>query len=693
MNSTDNNGAEKFPPGLADSLVWNHVLMFLLFAAGYVFTGNFILKFAFLCLAAWMLFRHMLGNKSWQMFFTGLGVFLFSAAFLLNPMFSLVSKYFSGSFPQGTAFILVTGSIILFIILGVVWTVSAFPMKSRIRGRPLKSGNYPVIICLLILFIAIFAPSWQSPLAYCGDELYHGMTIFAYQLVTYQLAAKFTVLAIILIWVLVGVLLAIPFKRSPWVKFAWICAGFIIMALVPMNMGKLMNDPFIQGRIARYPAAEAWVSTVLGMFSVKSWARRDIIPLEIMRFLPIFSLFLLGMTLVSDWRARKLPVVVTVVSVLAMLTVPDLMFHGTIVYLELPAIMLAVIMLLDCKKLLSLPYPRVCCRPSWFAIVFLGFTKETAFPMLLAFVAVRVLFRCLDLRRDSVKDMRGFVYGEVLVAVAACLPAVLYMLIRSLSGARPYGAHFLNLFDITLLHQFVSSLGVQFGALLLPAVWGVYLQIRRKQWRQLTLAGLIFVGMSVFFMGENEQYIGMARFNLLLLPPLIFWAWEGLMDLFKIRFSLGVLAVLLVILCNIVLSPVDSYGRRMPWGKTEEFWYDFPKAFKYIRNRNENATIMMGNMATPYNVFLAKKFMNWENNNIFRKFYKQPDKDRELLQTLVDVKKYGLEYVIFRWQGEKCPLNRLEYPGFKLLKDFPCRGGGLLLYQNTKQPVQGRKEK
>jgi hypothetical protein len=117
---------------------------------------------------------------------------------------------------------------------------------------------------------------------------------------------------------------------------------------------------------------------------------------------------------------------------LAAATIPELFYYSSLLYLEMPAVALMFLVCLQADQLLSLGFADLKKSPSWYALILIAFIKETTLPVLLGFVAYRVIVQLsLSAFRSSWKRL---LRNELFMAVGTLLPLFLYLFFRIYFG-------------------------------------------------------------------------------------------------------------------------------------------------------------------------------------------------------------------------------------------------------------------
>lgn len=301
-------------------------------------------------------------------------------------------------------------------------------------------------------------------------------------------------------------------------------------------------------------------------------------------------------------RASDSPLLVRYLLVALVVSVPVMAFYATILYLELPMVLLMAIAFFSGRELLTRSFGELRLHPAWYALILTGFLRESALPFLAAFLAARFLTR---LRLAGGLPGYRWWAGEIFTAVAVLLPLVLQLALGSrFDIARSYSPNWANLFDWPIVRSVLTSYAESFGFTLVPFAAGVYIMARRRQWPILgwlfAFGGLNFA----FWTADSLAFWGHSRFNLLLMPALLYpavIAFNALGGKFPNR---AALAVALVIAGNLALSPLRADGTKKDgWGvyyTDAEYYYPYREALHWLSREIPGGSLLMAGMDYDY---------------------------------------------------------------------------------------------
>ncbi len=590
-----------------------------------------------------------------------LAAVVYACAFLLNP----ICYYLR---PPA-----VLGWEIFFVAFGCLWLGLCLAWGRQFRLKKFM----PSAMFLLVwwgLILAAYLRSWLADLAYGGDEVFHVISIQIRWLMLRDLSTHGTVIAMGVVWLALAIAVVWWKPKGKGVMYAVGVLALVFEACCSpwMYSAKLLQNPYTSDRVFRFPAAESWVSAFLGGLERGNW-QRTIFSNETSRLLPLLAVFALGLVFGGDRRWRRVPVLLTCLAVWGIATIPDILYHGTIVYLELPLVVLACVVVLDSRHWLETSFPNICRRFSWWALVLMGFTKETAIPLIASLLVLRMAYR---VRRWQ--DLGG----EIVMWFCALGPALLYLWIRQSGGARPYAAQWGNLLQPSLWLSNLGYLWQQAGVLIVLAILGCVVLWRKGRWQLVLVAGGLFVVEQMFLLGDNAQYVGMARFNLLLLPPIIVLGWEGLTWLLQENVLFGATAVGVLLVANLLMSPVDRHGDRAAWGNSDERWYPYEQCFTDIRAKHPDARLLLGNMECAYGYSVIMQQIGWSPEVIpIHSFATNGLENVE--RTLADAVSRRCDVVVYRDDDDLQLPTTLAEHGFALTARYPARVGELIVFSRV----------
>lgn len=506
----------------------------------------------------------------------------FTLAFIITPYWRRAET------PLQMIFILA-----LTIAVGIVWLlVSADQLQLTIE---LKRWHFFVV--LFAVLVLINSRSLTSVIPWRGDEDYHieNTLLLASQISTRWLPAFGMVL--------LGLLYA------AWRKAGWaVVAG--LMLLSGIILASIRGNPLpgvSDNALFRYPYVNYWFFAIPPRlaFSLHITPYQEIL----FRILP----FMAGAALVWTCQMYFLPVkkYPDLLWGCAVATIPLLFYYSSILYLELPAVLLMVIVCINIRSFLQDDFPQIKQKPFWYALLLIGFIKETAVLFLLCFVGWRFaghLVRGRNLSNRNHPSVPALVQ-ELSMSLAVLLPAVLYLFLRSFQTKnRSFTPEGISLANPTVLQAIGKSFTEQIGVFLFLFLAGCIILLLRREYRVAGFSLSLFLLYPLFFAVDTERYAGYSRFNLLILPPVLAasgWAIKEVLNRSRIA---GLALAGIVILGNLWASPINWDGTKKPyWGNyiadTSEHYYPYNEALQWLEENHAGDRILLTGMYYPYRSF------------------------------------------------------------------------------------------
>ncbi len=498
--------------------------------------------------------------------------------------------------------------------------VSAFPWAwwgsgAEGAGPPyLRSPTLGDLLTLLAMAIPIFVwnfPALSASIPWRGDEEYH--ILFAAQLADMVPGhlAHLAVLACFLAWA----------WRNPVMNRSVISATMIFGILAAFAGRSAHLDIY---RVLRYPillkyltALPVYLSTLMPSLSAIPFGPGGPFPEIPYRLLPLLSGILLSWCGFRFLGRHPLPIRIGGALIIAGL--PLVRYYQTLFYLEMPAVLCMTLVCFQAVPLLRADPKSLVRYPGWYALLLIGFLKETTLPFLAAFLCCRLLFqlsRLLQLSRPSrlaSLPQRPFAWKawarEAVVFFCVAFPLFLYLFYRlRLNTSRGYHPEASNLLDPRFLILVARSWWDSFGLLLPLSAAGAALLLRRRsryKWPALVFPCLAFFLVFLFHFLDGGLYVGYSRFNLFLLPALMALAWEALRYGAVRRPSLAVAALVLIFAANLALTPLNPDGSRKPnWGiyasEIGDHSYPYREALACVKREHAGEKIRLTGLYYPY---------------------------------------------------------------------------------------------
>lgn len=353
------------------------------------------------------------------------------------------------------------------------------------------------------------------------------------------------------------------------------------------------SQPAFLTSVVRYPFFQKWF--YLAITSISPYE------ISLYRLIPFLSTLALASIVFGKLKKTSGTFTATLLS-FALTTVPLVYFYTSLLYLEMPAILLMTYVLFEQQRIFEEPLENLKRLPAWYAFLLIPFFKEASGIFLLIFLLIRSIAQ-LQIRLHIATVMK-----ESMVWMVSLTPLLLYLFVRSrIPLERTYPFNFENLFKLSNYGVLSFSLIQQYGASLFLALIGLAFLAFHQKRRTVILIALLFVSTLAFFMMDRPQLIGYSRFNLYLLPMVLFACVYALEQLPK---SLHVIVLLFLLGSNVLLTPIHLDGTRKPnWGSpladTAEYTYPYEQT---IRALQSNPSVQHLLLAGDYYYYYGLRF-------------------------------------------------------------------------------------
>ena len=575
-----------------------------------------------------------------------LGVYLI--AYVLTPYWNLYNSTSSQLFT------------LLFILMtGISWSwLSASSFKISLDKKHL--------LLFLAIFLIAFIMNYQaliSDIPWRGDESFHIEKVFSIS--TQVLSMKKWFLSVTLLFLS---FLVLAWKKPRWAEFT---GAILILVIVFMYKEIDILQWGDTSFLIRYPFVNYWFSAV-----IPTLTSLFINPFHefLYRLIPFFCAVALAWYFQTRFSLQNgLTRVLLGISVLSL---PLVFYYATIFYLELPAVFLMSVVCFQIKDLVYQDSVQVRQRSGWYALIFIGFIKETTVPFLVCFLFVRWIIqylRCNNivlLATDQDDDTLGkkcrswirLFTAELSIAFSVLFPALLYFSLRTVFGTnRSFGMHLQSMFEPSAYTAIMQSFTDQFGIFLLFFLAGCFILFRKKEYATAGFLLSVVLGYQVFYIVDNWRLVGYSRFNLLVLPTILAGAAVFINWVMSQKKSIGVALIGLAILVNFVISPINLDGSKKPyWGNynvdTSEHYYPYREAIAWLGETYPGVHSLSGGLYYPYPFDFYSDQFHWKPQDILFRSKSQVSGDSdsaELAIVLAEAKIRNDPIVLFHVLGKK----------------------------------------
>ncbi len=458
--------------------------------------------------------------------------------------------------------------------LGILWPVwSSGSVRLRIARK-----NLLWLLVVGVALVVISRRALTADIPWRGDEDYH--TLRTFECASYIVGHWTPCLA------LAGVMVFLFFasraaRVTPWMIVAacLLCAGMIA------GVGIEAVRPWT---FVRYPYFSKILSAAPVILAQPFWGDRP--PEWVLRVVPFAAAA--GVAWLPMTMLRESPRWARVGLALVIGTLPLILYYSSLLYLEMPAVLLMTIVCFRAETLLKTPAERLPEELSWYALLLIGFIKETVAPFILVFLVVRYAIQFARIRKTE--DKARAIWSEAKVGICVLLPLAVYLVYRTFfSHAREFAPDAANLIDWRLYAVLARAYAQQFGPALLLAAAGLVLLVAKRQWSVLVFFVAAIAADNALHVIDYAGYVGYSRFSLFTAPMLLVSASLALgWTATKSRWVTA-LALIGLLAGNAWLFPLEPDGSRKPgWGDSEpyhsvtEWTYPFREACRYISARH-----------------------------------------------------------------------------------------------------------
>lgn len=531
--------------------------------------------------------------------------------------------------------------LVLSIGIGCIW---AYVTGSHLKIKLNTKGWVPFVFLLIPLFVVNFN-SLNAVIPWRGDEDYHIKV--ALKLVT----------SIPAIWGFLGPVFMVIFLITAWKKPKWAMmigtATIIGTVFIHLWWNPLKGVSFL-----RYPFVNYWFYAIAPLqASLLTTPYREIL----YRIIPFLS------SVTIAWMVhQRLPSSMKINSYFwgfSAGTLPLMLYYASIFYLELPALILMTYVCFHIRHLLNDDYEIIKQSPVWYALILIGFVKETAIIFLLCFLACRYVVSYLRFRskNEARENLVSFLVKEISITISVLGPVTFYIILRtSLTNTRSFLPQISNLWDISTYPILGQAFIEQFGFFLILFFGGIILLIRRKAYKEAAFLLLVFIGPPLFHVVDYRVYIGYSRFNLFLLAPIFAGSTILINSAENWKKVFRTILVLTTLSVNLLFSPINMDGTKEPlWGNylvdTSEHYYPYDEVLIWLKETHGNDRILFSGMFYKYYFDFYFNKLNWRPRHEIVITNRNDNQDTAITQILAEANDNGFEVVVYHVTSEEVP--------------------------------------
>lgn len=574
----------------------------------------FEIKLIVAIVSVWLLLRKHIVSKKY--IFLSL-VLIYSLTFIYSPYWHVFH----------TLPVLKYVLLISLFLSGLVW---AKVVSADIKLPKVNLGlAYPIALAGFLYLIVFKAIS--SDIAWRGDEDFHFRLLL--DLISYFNfwwgSRSIYLFNNPLLW-LFGLLFGsmIVFRlwrhRRAFRALCLILIPFTAALFYPTYVFKNPGNPLILSDVLRYPYFQKW----LNLLYIFPNFYQDI---KLYRAVPLLSLIFISWYLFFQIQKKIKSKLLSGLCALVLSTIPLLLFYSTLLYLELPLILVLLIVTFNLKPLVFSSQAKLKTYPAWYALLLIGFLKETGLILVVLFFLLRILFR---LKKSlKVRNFTLILNSELKLGIEATFPGLLFLGFRYIfSGYHPYEFHLQNLLVVNNFIGTARSLFSQTGILSMIAVMGLFCLFTKGDKPIFVSVVTIFLGTLAFFLSyvlldftnstQGIVYVGYSRWLLYLLPVLLYL---GVYFLTLVKWPLLLLMLSSLFIFNMRYLPFATDGTRKPnWGSggvvdVGEYTYPYGQAIHFLAQNSSRDILYTGNYS-PYSGFRFYFF----KYNFFPKVWEYP---------------------------------------------------------------------
>ena len=606
----------------------------------------------------------------------------FGLAFAAYDLAYILSPYWRMAHSPGLQLILLGVTV----LVGVAWAFAAaggLEIILSARSAWLLSGALVVLGCLN-------ARAITQGIAFRGDEDLH---IDRSLKLLIAMSGKRSLVSALLLVTGIIIVVAALYCRAIW-QAAVVC--LVAVGAQALLLGAYHTPTLITPmRLIRYPLFETWFSVPFSLLAklvlstTPPWHGR--LTEAVFRATPFFSAVLLAW-----YGGRKLAPgrpVAQALFALAIGTTPLVYYYSSVTYLEMPAVGMMTVVCFGATALLTGGADAVRRQRGWYALLMIGFLKETALPFLVAFVGCRAALTLLAAYRGD-RTWRE-VCNDLLIGFAVMTPLAVYLFYRSFSPVkRDVSPQLVQLLKGEYYAVLLKAYAQQFGPLALLAVAGVGVMVARRQFAVLFFFAVAFAADAGLHLIDDHAYIGYSRFNLFLLPMAIAAAWHAVDTLCRFTAPVAWGALALVIGGNLALVPIHLDGsKKAGWGQyyfdTTDHSYPYRETIQWINQKHHEDRVLFAGMWFKYPVRLyLRRGMSFDapsDRNWFGS-----DDTRSVEAALAQARSDGFTLVVYHLYDMAPPqMHARNMAGFRQVKLFQNAAHALVVYEQMDPSAKG----
>lgn len=579
----------------------------------------FVGKVLIICGLVLFLLRRIRTIRKTQVFL--LLFILWSIAFLYSPYWYAFGTFGFPNLRYVAFFIL--------LLFGILW---AFLSASKLQLPKFQIHIIPLSSLGLILYFVNYK-QLNADIPWRGDEDAHITILLRLKEYLTYFWTHLNVQLILnpLIWISVTLLIFLVYLRiqnkEKKIYKALVFSSILLVTVTPSlilffdrSLIDLKNIFYISD-VLIYPYIQKWINFI---FLIPNYY--DVSHYRIVPFLSLIGISsFLYYKFYKSIQSKSLAFLFS----LAFSTIPLLLYYSSLLYLEMPLIFLLLICIWNIKSLIKDDFDALQQHFKWYVLLILSLLKETTIIFLLPFVFLRMFYQLYIAYKTRV-IRQTLLFSEMKLVFTVLYPVILFILFRKTFIPYFDASHSFywdKLISVSNYEEIARSLVSQTGVLPVIGVLGLVYLSKRDFFTAKVLLLIFLAVLFFFFIYLNKFYlliVGYSRWNLYLLPMLLFAAAFLIVQVVKSRKIYGVFLLAIILVFNIALFPFNSDGTRLPgWGAPRidvgEYTYPYNEAVRYLSIEKAKTVLLLG----QYSQYLGLRFY-FEKYNFYpniREYY------------------------------------------------------------------------
>ncbi len=498
---------------------------------------------------------------------------------------------------------------------GVYW---GFLSASNVRLPKFQIHAVPLFALGTLLYFVIYR-QLNLDIPWRGDDGYHVSVLL--QLKAYLIYCWYHVEGSLFLnpvfWIFILVLLFVVYNlfrfRGRSLHQPLVFCGILLLIIFPpifLFFDQAFTDQrniFLISDVLRYPYIHKWVSF---FFLIPNFY-----DIDQYRIVPFLSLIGIASFLYNDFYKKLHSKLLAFLFSLAFSTVPLLLYYSSILYLEMPIVFLMIVCVWNIEILIKEDFDILRQHYIWYVVLLMSFLKETTIIFLLSIVFLRGCYQVYVVYKIR-KIWRSLVFSELRLVFTVLCPVIVYIFFRRTFA--PYidsspKFYLDKIFSFSNYVYVLQSLITQAGLLPIIGTLGL-IYLSKKDIFTTRVIVIIFVSILFFYLGYLYRgytlTVGYSRWNLFLLPMILFWAAVSVNYIVKRKNIYGILLLLVIFAFNLRLFPFKSDGTRLPnWGAPRmdsgEYSYPYAETIRFLSTEKSVKTLLI---LGSYSQYLGLRF-------------------------------------------------------------------------------------